>query len=283
MTASLQLGQRRESGTGGWSRPVTVDGVAYIVGVVRGKRVRIAYKPRGPGGWGFWWHGYVRDAKGKEIWSGRVGKSAGARGILEDAGILMRKAKRVGRICASLAVPIVLGARVRLRRVIERSAEIQIPAGETGTVTDVAVDGNALAVQLDRPFACLEHWDNELLWGDGDILWVDRDLEVLIPDEEAKEPMNREATNEETAVAWVLYDQATRDGVVRPEHIDNAIAHNLMRRVGDGWVWTRHGAILAERLSRRVPQAAAEATADALVGPPVDSPATIAYAPKDEP
>lgn len=72
---------------GGWSRKVKVGDQEYIVGVERGKRVRIAYKPRGQNiGWK--WRGFVRDAKGREIWSGLVPKTLGARGLLADAGVI---------------------------------------------------------------------------------------------------------------------------------------------------------------------------------------------------
>jgi hypothetical protein len=65
-----------------------VNKVAYIVGVERGKRVRIAFKPRGANH-GFHWWGFVRcPADGKRVWEGRVGKSIGARGLLKAAGVI---------------------------------------------------------------------------------------------------------------------------------------------------------------------------------------------------
>lgn len=72
-------------GGGGWSRRVSYAGTEYIVGIERGKRVRIMYKPRGPGAWGFWWHGFVRDVSGRTLWSALVGKSTGVLGIVREA------------------------------------------------------------------------------------------------------------------------------------------------------------------------------------------------------
>ena len=74
---------------GGWSRRVEIAGVEYIVGIERGRRVRIAYKPRGPTGWGFHWHGFVRDAKGRTIWTGRVNKSTGVKMMLLCSGLVV--------------------------------------------------------------------------------------------------------------------------------------------------------------------------------------------------
>lgn len=84
----LVLGERRENAfTGTWSREITLDGRTLRVGVERGKRVRIAFKPRNNGGWGYHYYGFVR-ADGAEVWSGRVQGTAGVRGILVDAGLL---------------------------------------------------------------------------------------------------------------------------------------------------------------------------------------------------
>ena len=58
-----------------------------MVGVERGKRVRIAYKPRGRN-IGYKWYGFVRDGKGHEIWSGLVTKSLGVNGVLKLAGLI---------------------------------------------------------------------------------------------------------------------------------------------------------------------------------------------------
>lgn len=70
----------------GWSRKVTVAGTGYIVGVERGRPVRIAFKPRGQNR-GYTWHGFVRDAGGKRIWEGEVVKTLGVRGLLKRAGV----------------------------------------------------------------------------------------------------------------------------------------------------------------------------------------------------
>lgn len=76
----------------GWCRKVKVGDTEYLVGVERGKMVRIAFKPKGQNR-GFHWWGFVRTAKGKEIWGGRVPKTLGCRGLLIDAGIIDQKSK----------------------------------------------------------------------------------------------------------------------------------------------------------------------------------------------
>ena len=70
----------------GWSRRAEHDGKEFHCSVMRGKRVRIAYKPRGPGAFGFWWFGSVR-VDGKLIFNGQVAKSIGCRGLLKMAGV----------------------------------------------------------------------------------------------------------------------------------------------------------------------------------------------------
>lgn len=77
---------------GGWSQQVCVADRLYVVGVEPGKRVRIMYKPRGPGAYGYKWHGFVRSADdGARVnWSDEVPGSLGVRGLLIDAGILTR-------------------------------------------------------------------------------------------------------------------------------------------------------------------------------------------------
>lgn len=71
---------------GGWSRHVVYRGTQYVVGVERGRAARIAFKPRGRN-LGWHWCGFVRNAAGRQLWSGRVGKSVGVRGLLQYAGI----------------------------------------------------------------------------------------------------------------------------------------------------------------------------------------------------
>lgn len=66
---------------------VDVDGRRFFVAVEQGKRVRIAFKPRGKNV-GHQYVGYVRDDKGKTLWSDRVAKSAGIRTLLKLAGVL---------------------------------------------------------------------------------------------------------------------------------------------------------------------------------------------------
>lgn len=53
----------------------------------RGRKVRIAFKPRGQNvGWRY--VGFVRDARGREVWADRVCGTLGARGLLRRAGLL---------------------------------------------------------------------------------------------------------------------------------------------------------------------------------------------------
>lgn len=75
---------------GGWSQMVCVGDRLYSVGVEPGKRVRIMYKPRGAGAYGFKWWGFVRsiDDGARVNWSDLVAGSLGVRGLLIDAGIL---------------------------------------------------------------------------------------------------------------------------------------------------------------------------------------------------
>lgn len=88
--ATVKLGERLDDPhTGGWSRIAHVDGVEYRVRLSRGKRVRIAYKPR-ESGWGYHWTGHVF-GQGKELWCDRVDKSTGAKCMLERAGLLVDK------------------------------------------------------------------------------------------------------------------------------------------------------------------------------------------------
>lgn len=78
---------KREMPCGGWCRNVEVGGTRYCVGVERGKRVRIPYKPRGHN-MGYQWWGFVRDTNGRDVWSDRVVGSIGARGVLKLAGLI---------------------------------------------------------------------------------------------------------------------------------------------------------------------------------------------------
>lgn len=76
----------------GWSRNAKVNGVEYAVSVKRGKSVRIAFKPRGQNR-GWHWHGEVYRIHsptlgGGYVWSGRVPKSIGVRGLLAEAGVV---------------------------------------------------------------------------------------------------------------------------------------------------------------------------------------------------
>ena len=81
------LDPRRE-GLRGWYAKVEVSGSVYFVGVERGNRVRIPYKPRGAGAYGFQHWGLVRDAQAKPLFYDRVPGSLGIRGLLRAAGVL---------------------------------------------------------------------------------------------------------------------------------------------------------------------------------------------------
>ena len=71
----------------GWSRWVQVEGKNYCVGVERGRRVRIAFKPSGKNV-GYRWYGFVRNVNGNEIWSCEVCKSLGVKGLLTAAKLI---------------------------------------------------------------------------------------------------------------------------------------------------------------------------------------------------
>lgn len=74
------------------------------------------------------------------------------------------------------------GTRVRLRQPVERSADILIPAGEEGTITLVDLPYEQVAVQLDRHFPELDHWDNELVWyEEHQLAEIPSDLEPVDP------------------------------------------------------------------------------------------------------
>lgn len=83
----VELGERKADGWGGWSRAATVDGVRYRVSVTRGRAVRIPYKRRGENR-GYKWNGSVYGPDARCVWSGDVGGSIGARGLLLAAGII---------------------------------------------------------------------------------------------------------------------------------------------------------------------------------------------------
>lgn len=82
----LILGPKSENMFGGWSRKATLNGIEYTVSMRRGKMVRIPYKPRGKNK-GWQWHGAVWKANGC-VWSDKVTKSTGVRGMLAAAGLL---------------------------------------------------------------------------------------------------------------------------------------------------------------------------------------------------
>jgi|WetSurMetagenome_2_1015567.scaffolds.fasta_scaffold570270_2 hypothetical protein len=63
------------------------DGRKFALGVERNKVVRIPYKPRGQNR-GWTWNGYVMDANGHTVASGKVSGTIGVRGLLQMAGLI---------------------------------------------------------------------------------------------------------------------------------------------------------------------------------------------------
>ncbi len=80
-------GAVRDQGDGSWHRNVIVNGWRYTCGVEKGKRVRIRFKPQGQNVGNEWW-GIVRDQACRVVWSGKVGRTLGVRGLLIRAGLL---------------------------------------------------------------------------------------------------------------------------------------------------------------------------------------------------
>lgn len=72
----------RETMTGRYRR-VRIDGKLYHTGVERGRMGRKVFGKRS-----FRWEGFVRDEKGKTVWSGQVDKATGTRRILAAAGLI---------------------------------------------------------------------------------------------------------------------------------------------------------------------------------------------------
>lgn len=72
------------------------------------------------------------------------------------------------------------GARVRLRRDVERYPHFSVPAGSTGIVTNSVED--AVAVKMDSHVPGCEEWDNEIVWTVEDVLYSDLgdELEVIV-------------------------------------------------------------------------------------------------------
>jgi hypothetical protein len=72
----------------GWHRRVQVDGRTVCCSVTRDRKVRIPFKPRGPGAFGWRYSGSVRDSEtGECLFSGRVVGTLGVRGLLKRAGL----------------------------------------------------------------------------------------------------------------------------------------------------------------------------------------------------
>lgn len=93
----MQFTSKKREALSGWSRDVIVDGQEYSVSVARGKRVRIAFRPRGRNiGWHWYAQVWTIGKDGKRVWGPeRVPGSLGVRGILKDAGIIQCQESRV--------------------------------------------------------------------------------------------------------------------------------------------------------------------------------------------
>lgn len=77
---------------------VEVAGKVYHAGVERGKRVKIAFKPRGEN-WGWKWVGFVRDDKGGSLDSpGYVSKGTGLAYLLEYAGLIPLRPSELAKV-----------------------------------------------------------------------------------------------------------------------------------------------------------------------------------------
>ena len=90
MSPYILIGKRRPMDFGGWSQLVCFVDRLYVVGVEPGKRVRIPFKPRGQGAYGYKWNGFVRslDDGRRVYWNGEVPGSLGVRGLLIDSGVM---------------------------------------------------------------------------------------------------------------------------------------------------------------------------------------------------
>lgn len=85
------VGPERTNNWGDRWRTVRIGARTFQVGVIRGKRVRIAYSAKR--GWEWW--ASVRDEEGSEVYSGSCRANAGVRGILVAAGLLEKQADAV--------------------------------------------------------------------------------------------------------------------------------------------------------------------------------------------
>lgn len=74
---------------GRWNKVrIRATGEVFHVGVLRGRPVRIPYKPRGHN-IGFKWHCRINDERGREIASFECDKSLGPESALRWAGLLL--------------------------------------------------------------------------------------------------------------------------------------------------------------------------------------------------
>lgn len=78
----ISYGERVTVGPG-WHRLVTLDGeVTFAIEVIRGRPKQCEY------GWGHDWHATVLDITGATVFRCKVSKHAGARSVLERAGLM---------------------------------------------------------------------------------------------------------------------------------------------------------------------------------------------------
>lgn len=73
----------------GWCRTIILGGCPFLVGLVPGRRARVAFRPKGrKKRW--LWRGFVRTLDGRELWAGVLRKPLGVQGLLVVAEILPR-------------------------------------------------------------------------------------------------------------------------------------------------------------------------------------------------
>lgn len=87
-----------------------------------------------------------------------------------------------GRTCGLPECPNLKGARVRLRRQVDRFPHFIAPQGATGTVSAIEPDGaggiHGIDVTMDEHLPGAEDWDNAVCWYDADLPAFREDVEV---------------------------------------------------------------------------------------------------------
>lgn len=70
-----------------------------------------------------------------------------------------------------------VGDRVKLVRDVERFPDFIAPAGATGTVSGIEINGD-IAVKMDAIITGCEEWNNEIHWYDDYAADIDGDLMI---------------------------------------------------------------------------------------------------------